>query len=777
MPLSPFIQKNKDAVLQQTPEMLLEPFAEFQTLRYESYLSTKGEPPCLREAKAFSYALRNMYISIEDYDLLAGSQYAAFPPIYYHYRNRRELAECIPDERDIHALHPETHRKRTRAEYEQAIHYWLNEDEYNVREKNLLTPEEKAAMDEKWCSGKRVTGHMIADYGYILRFGLDTLIQKIREKLTAESDTGKRVWYESVIIVLEGVLAHAYRWSALAQQLADIEPNRTRKKQLQRIAFALRKVPNQSADTFFEALQSFWLIHSCLMLEQMTPYASSFGRFDHYMFPFYETDLRHGRISEEEVIELLHSFYIKTLVGRDAWQVSQNLLLGGKNIDGSDASNPLSYLALRAGKTLRLVQPSLAVRIHKNSPEELLTLAFEFVREGSGLPAFHNDETVISSMIRDGFTEEDAYNYGILGCQEPGGSGNDCARSTSLKPNLLKCVELALNEGISLISKKRLGVSTGTMESFKSFDDVWDAYDKQNRRMTELMVNMEHKSDLLQAELRPVPFLSALINDCIEKGTDYRTSGAKYNFSGCLAHGLGSTADALTAIKYCVFDKKLMTLRELKEALQANFEGKYEKVRQVLKNFAPKYGNDNPDADTMVVKVAEHFRTALGAHTNTIGAKYRLWWDTPTLHEVMGHYTGATPDGRRLHDPLSYGTGPAVGAPRKGVLPAINSVGCLNHSLYGGTDISLSFQRCELDGNEGISRLGTVVKEHFGSNGKYGAHHVHINVLSIDDLKDAMEHPEKYGDLLVKFHGTSARFIDLDKATQLEFIARYESGL
>jgi formate C-acetyltransferase len=747
------IEKLKDKALA-TDE--LTGWIELERIKARAWPKLKDQPASIRQAGLLSRMLAEMTISVEPEDLLAGSINNAFTNSYDLYRGgaERSLGKVAPPD---------------------VLAFW-KADPYEQQLSKLLTPLEQDIQNETVCIGKRVTGHMVPDFPRILQIGLEGVIAQARLSLSKlpsdQSEAKGKVFYQAVVIAAEAAIAVARRYRDEALNLASKTSDPERKKDLEQLAARCEQVPLKPARTFAEALQSIWFIYMIMTIEQTpNPYAFSIGRLDQVLYPYYARDLAAGKITEDEALEFLEAFWLKLVVGKSCWAVSQNILLGGLTPEGKDATNPVSFLALRATEELKTPQPSVAVRVHQNSPQDFLHQAARVLRMGLGIPAFHNDDSVVPLKCSEGIPLADARDYAIAGCQEPIVGGKENARTTGGKFNLAKCLELALNDGVSTLSGKQLGPKTGL--EFQDFSSVRKAYHAQEEFFVDQMVQMHNRAEVLIARERPLPFLSGLIAGCLEKGRDVRTDGALYNFTGVLVHGLANVADSLAAVKRLVFDEKLIDMSTLLIVLRNNFVDN-EPLRQLLLNRAPKYGNDVDEVDLLAGEELAFMAAEVAKYKNVWGGKFNAGFNTPSTHVHYGYNTGATPDGRKAKETLAYGTGPMEGRPSRGPTAVINSVTKFSHApAVNGTDLNLSFTPNLLAGPAGLATLVAAVRTLFDR----GAHHIQINVVDVETLRAAQAHPEAYRDLIVRVHGFSTFFTSLTRDIQEDIIARTASTI
>jgi formate C-acetyltransferase len=436
--------------------------------------------------------------------------------------------------------------------------------------------------------------------------------------------------------------------------------------------------------------------------------------------------------------------------------------------DGSDAVNELTYIILDVIDEMRIVQPSSAALVSKKSPDRFVKRAIQIVKTGFGQPSFFNTEAIIQEMLRQGKSLEDARQGGASGCIEAGIFGKENYNLTGYF-NLPKVLEITLHNGLDPRTGKKIGLETGDPRRFSSFEDLFEAFKKQAHRFLEIKIRGNNVIERIYAEYLPTPFLSLLIDDCIAKGRDYHDGGARYNNSYIQGVGLGTVTDCLSSLRFNVFDKRLISMEEMLEALKKNFEG-YETLRQKFLNKTPRYGNDDDYADSLVKDVFEVFYSGVNGRPNTKGGCYRINLLPTTVHVYFGKMTGATPDGRKASEPLSEGISPVQGADRLGPTAVIKSAAKIDHLRTGGTLLNQKFTPQLLADEEGIDKLCHLIRAYFKMDG----HHLQFNVVTADTLREAQRHPEKYRDLIVRVAGYSDYFVDLSVDLQNEIIRRTE---
>jgi len=445
-----------------------------------------------------------------------------------------------------------------------------------------------------------------------------------------------------------------------------------------------------------------------------------------------------------------------------------NINSGGLKADGSDGVNEVTYLVLDVIDEMRLLQPSSNIQLSKKNPERFLKRALRIVRKGWGQPSIFNADTIIEEMLLQGKSVEDARQGGASGCVETGAFGKESYILTGYF-NLVKILELTLNNGFDPRTKKQIGLKTGNPEDFASYEELFAAYKKQLKYFIDIKIKGSNIIERLYAEYMPAPFLSTVIDDCIAKGIDYNNGGARYNTNYIQGVGIGSLTDSLAAIKYHVFDKATVSFADLLTALNDSFENQ-EELRQLLLNKAPKYGNDNDYADEIMAEAFNEFYQVVNGRKNTKGGYYRINMLPTTSHVYFGSVIGATPDGRRARQPLSEGISPVQGSDKLGPTSVIKSAARMDHTKTGGTLLNLKFTPQVLEGEEGIEKLAQLVRSYF----KLGGHHIQFNVVDAKTLLEAKANPEQYRDLIVRVAGYSDYFIDLSEALQDEIIARTE---
>lgn len=768
------------------------------TLAYKENLN---QPRVMVRAKMLEKVLDNMSIYIEDKSLLAGNQATKNrnAPIFPEYTMEfvmKELDQFEKRDGDIFYI-----TEKTKEQLREIAPFWQNN---NLRARGeALLPEEVRVFMETGVfgmEGKLNAGdaHLAVNYERILKDGLRGYEKRVKEykaslDLTDPESIDKYCFYNAVLIVLEAVRNFANRYSVLAQDLAEKELNQERKIELLEISRICSKVPYEPAETFREAVQSVWFIQLILQIES-NGHSLSYGRFDQYMYPYYNRDIKNGTIKESEALELLTCLWIKTLtinkVRSQAHTLSsagspmyQNVTIAGQTIDKKDAVNDLSFLVLKSVAQTRLTQPNLTVRYHKNINKHFLDECVEVMRLGFGMPALNNDEIIIPSFMDWQVKEEDAYNYSAIGCVEtavPGKWGYRCTGMSYINfPRMLLCT---MNNGVDLTSNKRFTKGYGYFTEMESYEELLKAWDKTIREITRYSVIVENVID--KASERDVPDIlcSALTDDCIARGKTIKEGGAVYDFISGLQVGIANMADCLAAIKKLVYEEKKITKQELWDAILDDFSSpENKKIQEMLIREAPKYGNDDDYVDQLIVEAYDSYIEEIEKYPNTrynrgpIGGIRYAGTSSISANVGQGMSTMATPDGRNAFEPLAEGCSPAHNSDKNGPTAVFKSVSKLRtNKITGGVLLNQKMTPQMLSTEENRQKLELLIKTFFN---RLHGYHVQYNIVSKETLIDAQKHPEKHKDLIVRVAGYSAFFNVLSKKTQDDIIGRTEQSL
>lgn len=654
-----------------------------------------------------------------------------------------------------------------------------------------------AELDDEWLAAyragvftefmeQRAPGHTVAD-GKIYALGLSGLRARIRTALAAldfavdPMALAKRDELRAMDIAAEAVIHLARRYSEEARRLAA-QAAPSRRVELERIADVCARVPEHPPRDFHEALQAYWFCHLGVITELNGWDAFSPGRLDQHLAPFYARGVEEGSIDADRARELLGCFFVKfnnhpappkvgvTAAESGTYTDFANISIGGLTPNGHDGTNEVSYMLLEVVDELHLLQPSSNVQVSAQSPDAFLRAACRVIRQGYGFPSVFNADAVVVELVRQGKSLVDAREGGTSGCVEAGAFGKEAYILTGYF-NLVKVMELALNDGLDPRTRERIGPSTGAPVGWRTFDDVFAAWEAQLGHFVDIKVRGNQVIERLYAENAPAPFLSVLIDDCIAKGRDYNAGGARYNTSYIQGVGIGTLTDSLSAIRTHVFENAAIGLDELCGALSQDFAGA-EALRARLWNRTPRWGNDDDLADELMRRAFDSFFRAVDGRPNGRGGAYHIDMLPTTCHVYFGGVTGATADGRRAGVPLSEGISPVQGADRLGPTAVLLSASKMDHARTGGTLLNMKFAPQALEGERGLDRMSQLIRTYF----RLGGHHVQFNVVNAETLRAARADPESHRGLIVRVAGYSDYFCDLGAALQDEIISRTEQA-
>lgn len=779
------VQLNNELLLVD-PEMC----AERARIVTRSYKETEGEPMVIRRAKAIAEVLRKMTIFIQKDQLIVGNQASKLRSSPLFPETEADYLEAEMDlfekrEQDRLIVSDEVRMELL----EEIIPYWKGKTIHNRALKAMpAKAKELASLENQIFSvGIHLTGsigHIIADYEKILNKGFKGLKEEVIEKLEGLEvtlpDYGEKYnFYQAELILCDAMVEWAHRYSEEASRLAQEETDEKWKNELKTIAQICRKVPENPSSTFREAIQSFWFAHLVLYIEQ-NGLAVSVGRFDQYMYPFYKSSIEKGEITKEEGQELLECLWIKfTEVMRAydyecakyyaGFSISENLVIGGVDTQGKDVTNELSFMCLQAEANTKLSQPNLSVRIHENTPKDFFMEAVRVSSTGRSKPEFFNDRIAVPMLVSLGVPLEEARNYSISGCVEavpPHCNG----MTNAAMSNIAKALELALNDGVCRLTKQQIGPRTGDAREFNSIEDIFKAYKTQVATYVKQMVAAVNVIEKIHAQYHPLPYFSLLMDDCVEKGLDITAGGARYNYTGPQAVGLGDVANSIAAIKKLVFEDKKITMDELITALDEDFQGK-EVLRQTLINKAPKWGNDDDYVDMIAKEATKIYCDEVSKYKNTRGGVYRPGIYSVSANVPLGFHVAALPNGRKDREPLADGIAPQHGTDVNGPTAVIKSAAKLDHlKIYNGTILNQKFTPKLMETEAGKQALENLVKTYFD----IGGWHIQFNVVDAQTLRKAQQDPAKYKGLIIRVAGYSAFFVELDKAVQDDIIDRAE---
>ncbi len=743
----------------------------------KTYQENEQDSKQVKRAKALYNALTQIEIGVEPDELIVGNRTkgvrygVVFPESGISWVNRE--FETIPTRPQDKFL---VHQEDIKTFREQIVPYWKGKSlEDIVRDR---AGDEVSAISSvvKINQTDHAQGHICPNVKEWLETGPQGYIDQAKSKLGSCTPQQKE-FYECVILVMQGVQKFMKRYEDLLKETAKAYPDHA--QDLMQVASICHNLQTQPAHTFHEALQSLWFLMVVLHMESN---ASSFspGRLDQILYPYYQKDIDDLTLTKEDALELIECLWLKFneivyLRNKNSakyfagFPIGFNVAIGGQDQEGKDYCNDLSHLFLDAQEDIGLPQPNLSVRLHEHTNDALLRHAVRCVSKGSGMPQFFNDKAIIHSLEKLGISHEDAMNYAIVGCVELTTQGNNLGWSDAAMFNLNKVLELTLNHGVCLLTGKQLGPDYGSLSTYKTFEELEAAYKKMILYFMDKMLVCCEAVEKAHIDVLPTPFLSAVIDDCMEKGMDVTAGGAHYNLSGIQMIQVANLADSLAAIKQMVYDEKRIAPADLVHALQTNFDGE-EVMRQTLLHRVPKYGNDVEWVDELGAKWARFFRQELGKHTNYRNGPYHTGMYTVSAHVPMGKNVGASADGRLSQDPLADGgLSPVYGRDLQGPTAVLKSVSKMDDDCTtNGGLLNMKFLPDFFKTETGITKFCHFLRTFVDLE----IPHIQFNVVSRQNLLDAQKHPEQYRSLTVRVAGYTAYFTELAGDLQNEIIAR-----
>lgn len=749
----------------------------------EAYKENEGLPRILQRAKSLALALEKMTIRIDPEELIVGNR---TPGVRAGVVSPEAGISWIDKEIETLNQRPQDKFNVRNEDIEVfrsiILPYWKGKSLEDCVKEKIGDEISKIGKVSKINQTDHAQGHICPNTGKWLALGPSGL-KKDAEAMLKTASESKKPFYESVIIVLSASQTFMKRYSLLASQMSEETSDENLKNNLKEASRICLKLCGQPAETFHEAVQSLWFLYVILQMESN---ASSFspGRADQYLYPYFKNDLDQGRLSLEKTLEIIEALWLKfnqIVYLRNSnsakyfagFPIGFNIAIGGQTPDGRDASNALSFLFLKAQEHILLPQPNLSARLFHGSSSEFVDECSRVIGLGSGMPQIFNDDSILPALKNQGISEKDANNYAIVGCVELTTHGNNLGWSDAAMFNLVKALELTLNNGICLLTGVQIGLKTGYLTDYKTYEDLEEAYKKQLDHFFDRMIKACDVIDRLHAELLPSPFLSSVIDDCIQKGMDVTAGGAHYNLSGIQAIQVANIADSLAVIKKLVYEDKILPADRLLQALQTNFES-CEDLRQYLINKVPKYGNDVPWVDAIGNQWIEYFAEKMTHYKNARGGRYHTGLYTVSAHIPMGHNVGASADGRLAKDPLADGGMSAMyGRDQNGPTALLKSVSRIN-SIFGsnGTLLNMKFLPEFFKTKDGIKKFSSLLRTFVHLK----ISHVQFNVLRKEDLIKAKQNPEAYRGLTVRVAGYTAYFTELASDLQDEIIARTSYG-
>jgi formate C-acetyltransferase len=633
---------------------------------------------------------------------------------------------------------------------------------------------------------QRAPGHTSLD-GKIYKKGMLDFKREIQEHIDSldylldYDANNKAEQLKAMAISCDAAIVFAERHAVLAEEKAQIEKDPKRKDELLKIAEVCRWVPANAPRTFHEAVQMYWFVHLGTITELNGWDAMNPGHFDQHLAPFYEKEIAEGTLTRQEAKEIISCMWIKvnnhtappkvgiTAKESGTYNDFTNINIGGLKSDGSDGVSEVSYIMLEVVEELHLLQPGSSVHISHQTPDKFLKASCNVIRQGHGYPSVFSPETYITEMMSMGKSLTDAREGGCSGCIEVGAFGKEAYVLTGYL-NVPKILEITLNNGIDPVTGKVAGIKTGDPRTFKTYEDLYDAFHSQLNYIIDQKIRVSNYIDTMFAKYSPAPFLSVVIDDCISTGKDYYNGGPRYNTNYIQCTGLGTVTDSLSAMKYHIFENKTFDIDTILNAVANNFEGD-EILRQTIVNRTPFFGNDDDYADDIALKVYDDLIKAIDGKPNIKGGKYHLNMLSTTCHVYFGKIMGASPNGRLACKSISDGTSPSHGCDIKGPSAVIRSLTKLDHTRSGGTLLNQRFLPSMLKRDEDIDKLGKLIRSYF----TLGGHHIQFNIVDTATLRAAQETPEDYKDLLVRMAGYSDYFNDMNADLQQEVIDRTEN--
>ncbi|MBF4694008.1 glycyl radical protein [Fusibacter ferrireducens] len=754
----------------------------------ESHMKTEGEAVPIRRAKAFRDTCEELTVNIFEGELIVGAvgehrRCGILTPEFSWTWVDREMDNFSNRVQDPYVI--TTSQKSYIRKH--IFPYWKGKSLEEAFLSQL--PKETAKVvvdtgfvdnDSKW---RQAVGEITPDYeGVLFKKGFGGIIEDAKIALsklsrTDAEDLKKREFYESIILTSQGIIRLAERYSEKAKEVAARESSKTRCAELIKISEVCAKVPKNPPSTFYEAIQFVWFTQLGGILSE-NPLALNPGRFDQYMYPYYRTDIDNGIMTDNEIQELIESYWLK--LSEWVWTISantaeffagynqfQNLTVGGKTREGKDATNELSYMCLRATERVKTHQPGLSVRIHQDCPKSFLDEVTHLVSKGTGFPAIHNDTVGYQMLLNAGYEPDDARDWSNCGCVVPH-FRKTSEWTSAVNINFTAALEFALNEGKSRLLGETIGLDEKKPHQFLDYEEVEVAFYKQFDYLIEQSVIATLLAQKLHKEMVPRPFLSSCMEECLVSGKDLVDCGAKYNIGPVLTGiGLAVTANSLAVIKKLVFEEQSVSMKTLMHAIEVNWEG-YETLRQQAINV-PKYGNDDDYVDDIARKIANYYYKTCHQYKDINGNAFNTAFMGISNYLPTGKVLGATPCGRKAKEPLSEGVSPVAGSDTSTPLSAMRSAAKINQDVHsGGTLLNLRLNEELVNTKRGQSNLGAMIQTFFA----LGGFHVQFNTISTETLLEAQEKPEQYKDLLVRVAGYSTQFVNLSKSMQDAIIAR-----
>lgn len=781
--LTPRLQRMKKKYFDTIPAIT----AERLVLATEAHKKFAGDAIPIFRAKIVKYVMEHMTTLIMEDELIIGTPTNVYKGanLFPEYTSSKWLIADI-DEFPVRKTDPYRISPEDRETILETLKYWDGKAIEDLAPQILPDYIENARQKDLISVGCRngVSGETMPNHKKFLEVGLTGYMEECRRKIeetkggTKEKQEKIDFW-QACIILCEGLIAYARRLADEAELQAAGCSDPKRKQELAQIAANCRIVPEHPPQSFHQALQMVWFIQVAFHIEAPTT-ACGFGRFDQYMYPFFQADYEAGKITKDEALELLECFYLKccevyevrdrwyakSFAGYPMWEI---LMVGGQTREGLDATNDLSYLCLDAAADLQTTQPVLAVRVFDGTPKDLIRKGAQMIQQGMANPGFFNDEAAIPMTLGKGCTIEEARDWAIVGCIQPGpGGGTTDGSPDAGYVNAPKVLELVLHNGRDPISGELIGLETGDPRDFKSIEELTEAVKKQLEyfyRMIKDGYDLMVPYHMLRL---PVIFASMAMEGCVESGRPVQEGGTKYNTAGMFITGAANLADSLVAIEDVVYKDNMVTMDKLIAALDKNFEGE-ERLRQLLINKPPKFGNDNEHVDSVARDLLRFCADTVQGWEDSRHGRYSFCNLSQTVNISHGEVCGATPDGRLAGEPYCDNSSPTMGRDLSGPTATVKSVAAIEQkNFHDGALFNLRFDPKGIEGQKGLDIIEGVIKTYFD----HGGEHIQINVVDDETLRKAQSKPEDYRGLMVRVAGYMAYFTELDKAAQDTIIDR-----
>ncbi|MFX1593418.1 MAG: pyruvate formate lyase family protein [Promethearchaeota archaeon] len=770
-----------------------------ERMRYftEIYKKYPDDPEIIKRAKAIAHTLKNMTIFIRDNELLVGNETSKnlgekVNLDLYSYDGTLDKRSGIRNY-GKRKLQPFFIEENEIDELLEIIPFWKGKAlSSDIIAKKLYDEKLITGMDRIASSAPNIgivngtnEGHICAGYEKLLKMGYTGIIKEAesyQSNLSKEDNDyqDKFNFYEAVKICYNAAIQFSRRYSKLAFKMALNEKNEQRKEELETIGVMMEKFTKEIVSSFYEAVQLINFTQNIInVIYQRSVVA--LGRLDQILWPYYKKDLEKNKITRDFALGLIEELNLKltwnvtilptdyTIISNALGLNTQTITISGVDKEGKDATNEISYLFLEAYKNIKAITTDLSIRVHKNTPNKFLKEILKVFQFTSGI-ALYNDDIIIPAMKEAGYTIEDARDYAIIGCVEPTGQGNTFAATGRMYINLPGLLELILNNGFCNLTNQVSGLETGNPMSFLTYDDFYKAFIRQLRYNIEKSVKIAKIGDEETNKFSPQPFVSAIIDGCIENGRDYTAGGAIYNFSSITAYGFATLVDSMYNIKKVVYEEKSMSLPELIEILNSNFRGQ-EELRQKLINKSNKWGNDKDDIDQLANELWDLFCSEVVKHRCIRNGRYNPGAYSMGVHVIEGFFTKASADGRKAMQSLSNSLSPVNNVEKNGLTATLNSIANLNYTLaINGVAVNIRIHPQNLLREENLEKFYHLLKGYFDKGGMQ----IQPTAVSTETLKDAQKHPEKYPDLIVKVGGYNATFVDLGTPIQNDIIDRLE---